>query len=340
MEFEDLKIEVPLDSDFSYLFNVPVKKYENKDRGCFITGFDVVSEEAEEKRMKRAKRFGLHEKDNKDLSVTEALPSFLEILPTVNDDAKLRPDAILLFGVNEMSTKDVFDYFKDYVPNSIEWIDDISCVVIWDDDNSAKRALMNVGKYFISQNNKATGHDENVWRIGIQHPKAKQLLMRVATTADKKIKGASSRSMYYLIHGQPKKNKRVKKRGLITSSRQRKINAELMHIKKELHEGPNVEIVEENLYNPTETFEEEMDLDEPSIKVLISEDVFQKRQAPEGNLYSDKHQLTNVKSRLKSTADYPLDPAKMDHVDPVNSISDLPDLRHKLGKRKKKFNVF
>lgn len=81
-------------------------------------------------------------------------------------------------------------------------------VVIWDDDNSAKRALMNVGKYFISQNNKATGHDENVWRIGIQHPKAKQLLMRVATTADKKIKGASSRSMYYLIHGQPKKNKR------------------------------------------------------------------------------------------------------------------------------------
>lgn len=43
-------------------------------------------------------------------------------------DAKLRPDAILLFGVNEMSTKDVFDYFKDYVPNSIEWIDDISCM--------------------------------------------------------------------------------------------------------------------------------------------------------------------------------------------------------------------
>lgn len=113
-----------------------------------------------------------------------------------------------------------------------------------------------------------------------------------------------------------------------------------MHIKKELHEGPNVEIVEENLYNPTETFEEEMDVDEPAIKVLISEDVFQKRQAPEGNLYSDKHQLTNVKSRLKSTANYPLDPAKMDHADPVNSISDLPDLRHKLGKRKKKFNVF
>ena len=33
----------------------------------------------------------------------------------------------MLFGVSEMSTKDVFDYFKDYMPGSIEWIDDVSC---------------------------------------------------------------------------------------------------------------------------------------------------------------------------------------------------------------------
>ena len=26
-----------------------------------------------------------------------------------------------------MSTKDVFEYFQDYMPGSIEWIDDISC---------------------------------------------------------------------------------------------------------------------------------------------------------------------------------------------------------------------
>jgi hypothetical protein len=43
-------------------------------------------------------------------------------------DAELRPDAILLFGVSEMSTKDVFNYFQDYTPDSIEWIDDISCM--------------------------------------------------------------------------------------------------------------------------------------------------------------------------------------------------------------------
>ena len=42
-------------------------------------------------------------------------------------DSDIRYDSILLFGVNEMSTKDVFDYFKDYAPGSIEWIDDMSC---------------------------------------------------------------------------------------------------------------------------------------------------------------------------------------------------------------------
>ena len=26
-----------------------------------------------------------------------------------------------------MSTKDVFDYFQEYMPSSIEWIDDVSC---------------------------------------------------------------------------------------------------------------------------------------------------------------------------------------------------------------------
>ena len=49
---------------------------------------------------------------------------------------------------------------------------------------------------------------ENIWRIGAKHPKAKQLLMRYATTTDKKTKGAGSRSLYYLIHGRPEQQKR------------------------------------------------------------------------------------------------------------------------------------
>jgi len=38
-----------------------------------------------------------------------------------------RFEAIHLRGTEEMSTQDVFDYFKGYAPASIEWINDYSC---------------------------------------------------------------------------------------------------------------------------------------------------------------------------------------------------------------------
>ena len=57
----------------------------------------------------------------------------------------VRPDAILLFGVSEMSTKDVFDYFQDYIPGSIEWIDDISCM-----SSLCLCSLSNLGKTHIN----------------------------------------------------------------------------------------------------------------------------------------------------------------------------------------------
>ena len=39
----------------------------------------------------------------------------------------MRCEAIHLRGVEDMSTKDVFDYFSQYAPGSVEWIDDASC---------------------------------------------------------------------------------------------------------------------------------------------------------------------------------------------------------------------
>lgn len=38
-----------------------------------------------------------------------------------------RLDAIHLYGVDNMSTKDIFLYFDNYGPGSVEWIDDASC---------------------------------------------------------------------------------------------------------------------------------------------------------------------------------------------------------------------
>lgn len=39
----------------------------------------------------------------------------------------IRLNVIHVRGTVEMSTKDVLKYFQDYAPQSIEWINDISC---------------------------------------------------------------------------------------------------------------------------------------------------------------------------------------------------------------------
>lgn len=39
----------------------------------------------------------------------------------------IRLNVIHMRGTEEMSTKDVFKYFEDYAPASIEWINDVSC---------------------------------------------------------------------------------------------------------------------------------------------------------------------------------------------------------------------
>lgn len=42
-------------------------------------------------------------------------------------DAPRRPDAIYLYGVDVMSTADIKQYFGDYAPRFVEWINDSSC---------------------------------------------------------------------------------------------------------------------------------------------------------------------------------------------------------------------
>lgn len=45
-----------------------------------------------------------------------------------NENTKnIRLNVIHVRGTEEMSTKDVFKYFEDYAPASIEWINDVSC---------------------------------------------------------------------------------------------------------------------------------------------------------------------------------------------------------------------
>jgi Nuclear cap-binding protein subunit 3 len=45
-------------------------------------------------------------------------------------EVQRRLDTIYLYGTDNMSTDAVFQYFKDYGPSSIEWINDSSCMSI------------------------------------------------------------------------------------------------------------------------------------------------------------------------------------------------------------------
>lgn len=41
---------------------------------------------------------------------------------------RVRLEAVHMTGVEEMSTQDIFGYYKEYPPAHIEWIDDASCM--------------------------------------------------------------------------------------------------------------------------------------------------------------------------------------------------------------------
>jgi len=45
-----------------------------------------------------------------------------------SDTSGVRLNVIHIYGVDEMSTQNVFDYFAEFAPSALEWIDDSSCM--------------------------------------------------------------------------------------------------------------------------------------------------------------------------------------------------------------------
>ncbi|XP_072099486.1 nuclear cap-binding protein subunit 3 isoform X2 [Mobula birostris] len=114
------------------------RRYENK-AGTFITGIDVTSKEAVERKEQRARRFHFRAEVNvTQRKVVLDKEVLREAIP------KVRLEALHVIGVDEMSTEEIFAYFKEYPPSSIEWIDDSSCNVVWLDDVTAARAMINL----------------------------------------------------------------------------------------------------------------------------------------------------------------------------------------------------
>jgi hypothetical protein len=62
------------------------------------------------------------------------------------DKQGYRMDSIHMRGTHEMSTDDVFNYFRHYKPDSLEWVNDVCCNVVWLKPIDSARALIGLSK--------------------------------------------------------------------------------------------------------------------------------------------------------------------------------------------------
>ncbi|XP_039292905.1 nuclear cap-binding protein subunit 3 [Nilaparvata lugens] len=120
------------------------KRFGNR-AGGFVTGVDIFSPEEQEKLTKRAQRFGLDPNEAKPLT-HKKLKQLYKSMGVREGDENIRFDTLHMKGTEEMNSQDVFNYFKDYAPASIEWLSTSSCNVMWLDEISAARALLGLSK--------------------------------------------------------------------------------------------------------------------------------------------------------------------------------------------------
>ncbi|KAK9237227.1 hypothetical protein V1525DRAFT_361196 [Lipomyces kononenkoae] len=140
------------------------------------------------------------------------------------DAAPLRSEAVLLYGVDQMSTDDVKLYASHYSPDTvpkIEWVDDSSVLYVFDSEDAAKRAL----EAFTSE---AEYYDQppdaSALRNAKSHPQNTRytLKVRFALQTDRKTKWSRERSKYYLFHGDPREKLYEQRRQETRSKRTRR----------------------------------------------------------------------------------------------------------------------
>eukprot|EP00026_Physarum_polycephalum_P005145 Phypoly_transcript_05174.p1 GENE.Phypoly_transcript_05174~~Phypoly_transcript_05174.p1 ORF type:complete len:468 (+),score=90.56 Phypoly_transcript_05174:91-1494(+) len=140
------------------------KRYINPKRSGFVTGFNIDDEAEKQKRILRAKKFGVPVEESEASAPTEPSESS-ESKPEGDDqmdsgmdvdireerkdvaiNVQRRLDTIYLYGTDDMTTEDIFAYFKDYGAACVEWINDSSCNIIFLDVHTAMRALQGMSK--------------------------------------------------------------------------------------------------------------------------------------------------------------------------------------------------
>lgn len=244
-------------------------------RDGFATGFDMTSEAEKAKREARAAKFGATllaltpeaaeaalqaklEETEKQEAIDKRIERFgkvdapaaaqgmqLDLLEARQDaarDAEARMEAIVLYGVDTLSTKDCMEYFQEFGPSFVEWIDDSSLVVVFEDEFTARRVIHGMGTPLTSDAPRPDTVPAELGRLFCWHTSSTPLVkagvtlnlqFRVATTADvkphgrtksrflwKKDKAAAAKIVTKKAHVAPttlgapaKRNKRVRDEG-------------------------------------------------------------------------------------------------------------------------------
>lgn len=108
-----------------------------------------VAEDAE-KRRARAERFGVTTQQSKGEGALMEVDLYEE-RKEVTAEVERRLEVVHIYGVDLMSTKDILNYFGDYGPKVVEWINDSSANVVFSDAGTAERAMVGMGTPMVSE---------------------------------------------------------------------------------------------------------------------------------------------------------------------------------------------
>ncbi|XP_054159441.1 uncharacterized protein LOC128957661 [Oppia nitens] len=169
-----------------------------------------------------------------------------------------RLDVIHIRGVQDMSSEDVLKYFDDFDPNSIEWVNDLSCNILFGDRKAAAIAMTTLTTSLILKTSgEVLDYDIGIevidakslsvpvppghrWRLGVTHSNSKALLLRFATNSDRKVRGSRGISEYYVKYGLPLSDD-IK---VATNAKKRRF---IRHQEAEVEEGEDTEEIVEEL---------------------------------------------------------------------------------------------
>ncbi|XP_026757974.1 nuclear cap-binding protein subunit 3-like [Galleria mellonella] len=180
MLVDDAKEDTPA-SDFKC-----TTLYRAGKEGIFIQKLEKIDASKIEE---RANRFGLNLTGNRIVTQRQIDDLYTNCGIESGNERHFRFEAIHLHGVNGLNTREVFEYLEDYKPVSLEWLDDLSCNIVFQDHITAALALLVHSREIKSEEikNVLSEKSHHYWREGMPHPKNDLILMRFATNGDKKM---------------------------------------------------------------------------------------------------------------------------------------------------------